>query len=133
MFWNDGLSKKIALEYDLICIIRKHDISFSHKNTILFFRRKMKDHLSQKIHGNMILSVCSVKILFLFPTNMILPFWHKSKVDLLPKTKLKITFSISLKNMIFILENMISSDRKIKGDKKVYSVQCTYWELVWLM
>ena len=26
------------------------------ENTILFFRQKMKDGLSQKIHGNMILS-----------------------------------------------------------------------------
>ena len=29
--WKDGLSKKIALEYDLSCIIRKDDISFSRK------------------------------------------------------------------------------------------------------
>ena len=37
MFWKDDLSKKIALEYDLSCIIRKDDISFSW-NMILFFR-----------------------------------------------------------------------------------------------
>ena len=29
--WKDGLSKNIALEYDLSCIIRKDDISFSRK------------------------------------------------------------------------------------------------------
>ena len=29
--WKDGLSKKIALEYDLSCIIGKDDISFSRK------------------------------------------------------------------------------------------------------
>ena len=33
----------------------------------------MKDDLSQKIHGNMIFSVYLVKMVFLFPTNMILP------------------------------------------------------------
>ena len=37
MFWKDDLSKKIALEYDLSCIIRKDDISFSW-NMILFLR-----------------------------------------------------------------------------------------------
>ena len=31
MFWKDDLSKKIALEYDLSCIIRKDDISFFRK------------------------------------------------------------------------------------------------------
>ena len=29
--WKDGLSEKIALEYDLSCIIGKDDISFSRK------------------------------------------------------------------------------------------------------
>ena len=48
MFRENGLSKKkIALEYDLSCIIRKIDISFS-ENMILSFRQKMKDDLSQK-------------------------------------------------------------------------------------
>ena len=48
MFWKDSPSKKIALKYDLsCCIIWKDDISFS-RNIILFFRRKIKDDLSQK-------------------------------------------------------------------------------------
>ena len=47
MFWKDGLSKKIALKYDLFWIIREDDISFS-RNMILFFRCKKKDALSQK-------------------------------------------------------------------------------------
>ena len=50
-----------------------------------FFRRKVKDDLSQKIHGNMMFSVYSVKMAFLFPTNMKLPFCQKSKDDLLWK------------------------------------------------
>ena len=29
--WKDGLSKKIALEYDLSCIIGKDDIPLSRK------------------------------------------------------------------------------------------------------
>ena len=31
MFWKDGLSKRIGLEYDLSCVIRKDDISYSRK------------------------------------------------------------------------------------------------------
>ena len=45
----------------------------------------MKDDLSQNIHGNIIVSVYSVKIKFPFPTNMILPYCRKRKDDLLPK------------------------------------------------
>ena len=43
--------KKMAPEHDLSCNIRKGDIYFSRKN--IFSRRKVKDDLSQKIHGNM--------------------------------------------------------------------------------
>ena len=49
----------------------------------------MKDDLSQKIHGNMMFSVYSVKMKFLFPKNMKLLFCQKSKDDLLPKNTLK--------------------------------------------
>ena len=35
MFWKGGLSKKLALEYDLSCIIRKDDISFPRKYDII--------------------------------------------------------------------------------------------------
>ena len=45
----------------------------------------MEDDLSQKLHGNMMFSVYSVKMVFLFPTNMNLPFCQKSKDDLFLK------------------------------------------------
>ena len=77
-------SKSIALEYDLSCIIRREGF-FSPENMILFFRQKMKDHLSQKIQHSMIFSVYSVKIVSLFPSNMILTFCQESKDDQLPK------------------------------------------------
>ena len=48
MFWKDGYSKKIALEYDLSCRIFWKDDTFFPENVILFFRRKMKDDLSPK-------------------------------------------------------------------------------------
>ena len=52
-FWKDSLSKKIALEHDLSCTIRKDGTSFSRINDI-FSRRKVKDDLFQKIHRNML-------------------------------------------------------------------------------
>ena len=45
--WKDGLSKKIALEYDLSRIIGKDHVSLSRKYG-LNLRRKMKDDLFQK-------------------------------------------------------------------------------------
>ena len=45
----------------------------------------MKDNLSQKIHENMMFSVCLIKMVFLFPTNVKLPLCQKSKDDLFPK------------------------------------------------
>ena len=67
----------------------------------------MKDDLSQKIYGKMKFSVCSVKMVFLFPTNMKLPFGQKSKDDLFPKNNLMMTFPALLKKMILILEKLV--------------------------
>ena len=50
-----GLSKKIALEYDYSCYVIWKDEIFFPENMTVFCGRKMKDHLSQKLHGNMIL------------------------------------------------------------------------------
>ena len=88
MFWKNVLSKKIILKYDLSCNIRKGGISFSWKDDI-FSRRKVKDDLSpKKIQVNMF-SVYSVEMVFLFPTNMKLPFCQKRKDYLLPKNTYK--------------------------------------------
>ena len=59
--WKDCLSKKIVLVYDLSCIIGKDDISFSQKYDLIPLRRKIKDDLSQKIHGKMIFSSSVLK------------------------------------------------------------------------
>ena len=40
MFWKDGLSKKMTLEYDFSCIIRKDDISFSRKYGLLLTQKE---------------------------------------------------------------------------------------------
>ena len=46
-----SISKKIALEYDFSCTIRNDGITFPEKKR-LFYRRKIKYNLSQKINGN---------------------------------------------------------------------------------
>ena len=47
MFWKGGLSKK--LHWNLIFLVLSGKMIFLFpENMILFFRRKMKDHLSQK-------------------------------------------------------------------------------------
>ena len=38
--WKDGLSKKIALEYNLSCVIGKDDIFFSRKYDLFSLGRK---------------------------------------------------------------------------------------------
>ena len=47
MFWKDGLSKKLSLEYYLSCIIRKDDISFAWKYDLILWTEK-KNGLSKK-------------------------------------------------------------------------------------
>ena len=61
MFWKDGLFKKIALEYDLSCIIRKDDIPFFPKIWPYSSDRKWKKIFLKKIHGNMIFSASVLK------------------------------------------------------------------------
>ena len=109
---KNGFSKKIALEYDFSYKIGKDDISFSQKY----------DLVVSKKNGNMIFSVYLVKMVFHFTTNMILSFCQKSKDDLFPKIRLKMTFE---KGNVHPRKYVFSSDRKIKDDKKVYSVKYT--------
>ena len=57
-----------------------------------------------------------------FPTNKLLPFSQKSKDNLLPKN----THKDNISGIIDIIEKDyikydISSERKIKDDKKIYS------------
>ena len=109
---KNGFSKKIALEYDFSYNIGKDDISFSQKY----------DLVVSKKNGNMIFSVYLVKMVFHFTTNMILSFCQKSKDDLFPKIRLKMTFE---KGNVHPRKYVFSSDWKIKDDKKVYSVKYT--------
>ena len=99
----------IQWQWNMVFLVLSGKIIFIFlKNMILLFRKKMKDHLSQKQkknHGNMIFSVYSVKMVFLSPINMISLFCPKSKHDILPIEKM--TFPVSMKKMIFILENFV--------------------------
>ena len=72
----------------------------------------------------MIFSVYLIKVVFLFPTNMILHFCVKRKDDLLTKNALKDDISgICGKDDIHHKKYGINSDRNIKDDKKVHSVK----------
>ena len=114
MFWKDYCSKQIALEHDLSCIIRKDGIL--PENMILFFTRKIKDDLSQKIH------------LCIFGKNdfFYLLIWHypsfkKAKIIFSWKNTLKDDiFGIIEKDDIHPRKYGIFSDRKITGRKKVH-------------
>ena len=116
------------LHWNMIFLVLPGKMIFRFpENMLLFFRRKMKDHLSRKIkkiHRNMIFSVYSVKMVFLFPINMILPFCQKNKDDLLPKNILTDDISgIIEKNDIHPIKHGISPNRNNKDDKKAYSVK----------
>ena len=81
MFRKDGLSKKIALEYDLSYIMRKDGISFSRKYDIFLWTENERWYFSKNIWKYDVFCML-VKVVFLFPTNMKLPFCQKSKDDL---------------------------------------------------
>ena len=78
----------------------------------------------------MIFSVCSVKTVFLFPTKMI----KKPKTIFSRKMHFRDDISgIIEKDDIYPRKYGISSDRKTKHEKKVYSIKYTQGELVRLM
>ena len=78
----------------------------------------MNDDLFQNIHGNMIFSAYSVKIIFIFATNMILPFCQKNQDGFLLKNTLKddifhIPEKDILENMGFLLKYHIDQDSRL--------------------
>ena len=95
IFGNIHLMFAKILFSQLTCILRgsflyyqERRYFFFPKIWILFFRRKMKDDLSQKTHGNVIFSLYLVKVVLLFPINMILTFYYpikKAKIIFLKK------------------------------------------------
>ena len=63
--WKDGLSKTVALEYDLSCIIGKDQDQKSF-SLILYLKRKMKMICIKKMHRNVIFFIkLSEKMIFL--------------------------------------------------------------------
>ena len=117
MFWKDGLSK-IALEYDLSCIIRKD--FFLHKKVILFFRRKIEDHLIQiDKWKHDIFCLFGKDGYLVFPEDNIILF---SKMQRWSSLEKYITGIIG-KDDVHPRIHDIFSDRKIKDDNKIYSVK----------
>ena len=86
---KDGLSKNIALEYDLSNISwRKMAFLFSENLIFLFTDGKWKMIFLKK-YMKIWFFCMLVKVVFLFPTNMKLTFRQKSKDDLFPKNTRK--------------------------------------------
>ena len=79
MFWKDGLTKKVALKYDLFCIIWKDGIFFTRKYDTFSLDGKWKMIFLKKINWNTIFSGCMYKC-------------YKYDITLLPK-KSKTIFS----------------------------------------
>ena len=80
---------------------------FFPESMILFFRWKMKDDISENIHGNMILSLYSVKTVFFSKQIWYYTSVKRQRSSSLEKIHLKITFPVSLEKIIFILENIV--------------------------
>ena len=93
---------------------------FFRENMILFCRRKMKDlHSQKKTWENDTFYIFSKDGIPLFYEYDTVFLSKKQRLSFPEKIHLRMTLLISLKKMIFILENMIFFDRKIKDDQKV--------------
>ena len=108
-------SKKIVLpkrlHWNMIFLVLSGKMVFLFWKNILFFRRKMKDDLSQKIHGKIYL----VKMVFYYY------FVKKTEMIFSRKETLKDNiFGIIEKHDIHPRKYGISSNRKIKDEKKVF-------------
>ena len=115
IFWKDGLPKKLHWYLKKKCT-GIWFFSYYQEGSYFFFPKirsyslegKWKIIFLQKIHGITTFSVYSVTMIFSFPTNMVLHFFQKKRMmTISQKIRLKMTFLVSLKNIIFILENMV--------------------------
>ena len=82
MCGKDDLSKNIALEYH---VMRKDGISFSWKYYIFLRIENERWYFSKNTWKYDDFLCKLVKVVFLFPADMKLPFCQKSKDNLLPK------------------------------------------------
>ena len=106
MFWKKRLSKTIALEYGLSCIIRKDDI---------FFPKIWSYSLGEDERWSLLKYTWKYDIFCTFGKDCIsfsyrydITFlWKKKRWSSSEKTHLKMTFPVSLKQLMFILENMV--------------------------
>ena len=107
MFWKDGLSKRIALEYDLSYIMRKDGISFSRKYDIFFMDKKWKMIFLKKYMETwhfLYVGKDGISFSCKYETTLLS---KKAKMTFSRKIHVKMTIPALLKKMIIILENMI--------------------------
>ena len=125
MFWRDCLSQKNSTWIRSFLYYQERRYFFSLENTIVFFRRKMKNDFSQRIHGNMIFSVYSKKMYFFFLQTLYYSSIKKAKLIFSWKKALKDkTYDIIEKHDIHSRKHGISSDRR----KKVPMIFCIFME-----
>ena len=107
MFWKDGLSKRIALEYDLSYIMRKDGMSFSRKYDIFFTDEKWKMIFLKKYMQTwhfLYVGKDGISFSCKYETTLLS---KKAKMTFSRKIHVKMTIPALLKKMIIILENMI--------------------------
>ena len=118
MFCKDGLPK-VALEYDFLYYQKRWTNSLDGKWKIVFLK---------KVTKNIIISDYLAIIVFLFSKNMVLSC-QKSYDGPFSKDTLEIC-NINEKDDIYPRRYGIYPDRKMKDDKKFWSVKYTKGELV---
>ena len=107
MFWNDALSKKIAVEYDLSCIIREDGFFFSRKYDFFSMDEKWKMIFLKKYMEIWCFLYIRWRWYFFFPQPWNYLSVKKAKMIFSWKIHLRMTFPASLKKMLLILKQMI--------------------------
>ena len=94
MFWKDGLSKNSRWNMIFLDYLERW---YFFRKIYFFFGRKMKDDLSQEIHGNMIIYVYMYK-------------FYKYDITLLQKKKKKKKNKKEKSKMTFFRKNTLKGD-----------------------
>ena len=124
IFWKDGLSDTMAVEYGLSCIIRKDNIYFSQKHDLIIKKENERSSFSKTEKKSR-----KYDIFCIFGKDGI-SFSYKYDITLLSKKQTWYSpdrkddiSSINEKDDIHPRKFRIYSDTNIKDDKNVYSVK----------
>ena len=104
-------------------------IAENERYTIYGVKKQQRIFLySQKMHGNMTFSAYSIKMVLAFPTNYeIILLSNRENMISSRNIHLKMTFPVSLKKMILVLESMIQTFQ-VDILEWVPTIFCTFME-----